>query len=163
MREVKAMFLLRWIPRRWGKTLTFFLFSFLFLLLLTGLIALATGAEDFWHNFALNLLTELIGVFVIVILLERILLERVFQGFRAEQREWQMNRGDFLAELLEESVETFGGTTIFIDEPFYKWPPLFQRRYGELIRNMNTMTAEEFVEEMEKLKLQIKEALQHEH
>jgi hypothetical protein len=69
------MFLFRWVFKKRRKTLTFFSFVFLSLLLSVGLIALAAGAEDFWHNFALNLLTELIGAFVIAILLERILLE----------------------------------------------------------------------------------------
>ena len=46
----------------------------LFLVFLVGVAVLASRADNFWSNFALNLLTELIGAFVVTFIVGGLLL-----------------------------------------------------------------------------------------
>jgi len=58
----------------------------LFLVFLAGVAVLASGAENFWSNFALNLLTELIGAFVVTIIVGGLLLG-VYQEIEQNERQ----------------------------------------------------------------------------
>ncbi len=59
----------------------------LFLVFLVGIAILASQAENFWNNFALNLLTELIGAFVVTVVVGGLLLGVYQEVERNEQQE----------------------------------------------------------------------------
>jgi hypothetical protein len=59
----------------------------LFLVFLVGVAILASRAENFWSNFALNLLTELIGAFVITVVVGGLLLGVYHEIERNERQE----------------------------------------------------------------------------
>jgi hypothetical protein len=58
----------------------------LFLVFLVGVAILASRADNFWSNFALNLLTELIGAFVITVVVGGLLLG-VYQEIERNERQ----------------------------------------------------------------------------
>ncbi len=59
----------------------------LFLVFLVGVAVLASRAENFWDSFALNLLTELIGAFVVTVIVGGLLLGVYQEIERNEQQE----------------------------------------------------------------------------
>ena len=58
----------------------------LFLVFLVGTAILASRADNFWSNFALNLLTELIGAFVVTFIVGGLLLG-VYQEIERNERQ----------------------------------------------------------------------------
>ncbi len=58
----------------------------LFLVFLVGVAVLASRAENFWGSFALNLLTELIGAFVVTVIVGGLLLG-VYQEIERNERD----------------------------------------------------------------------------
>ena len=58
----------------------------LFLVFLVGVAILASGTNNFWNNFALNLLTELIGAFVVTVIVGGLLLG-VYQEIERSERQ----------------------------------------------------------------------------
>src|SRR5512135_1307752 len=77
---------LAYARQRWFNRLVLFSSLALFLVFLVGVAILASSAENFWNNFALNLLTELIGAFVVTFIVGGLLLG-VYQEIERNERQ----------------------------------------------------------------------------
>ena len=71
--------------RRLNRVVLFFSIA-LFLVFLVGVAILASRAENFWSGLALNLLTELIGAFVVTVIVGGLLLG-VYQEIERNERQ----------------------------------------------------------------------------
>ncbi len=72
--------------QRWFNRLILFSSLALFLVFLVGIAILASSTENFWGSFALNLLTELIGAFVVTVIVGGLLLG-VYQEVERNERQ----------------------------------------------------------------------------
>ena len=77
---------LAYARQRWFNRLVLLSSMALFLVFLVGVAVLASSTEDFWSNFALNLLTELIGAFVVTVIVGGLLLG-VYQEMERNERQ----------------------------------------------------------------------------
>ena len=92
---------LAYARQRWFNRLVLLSSMALFLIFLVGVAILASSADNFWSNFALNLLTELIGAFVVTVIVGGLLLG-VYQEIERNERQ-----DDVLADWLRELEADF--------------------------------------------------------
>ncbi len=85
LRDV-ARAVLAYARERWFNRFVLFSSIALFLVFLAGVAVLASRADNFWNNFALNLLTELIGAFVVTVIVGGLLLG-VYQEIERNERQ----------------------------------------------------------------------------
>jgi hypothetical protein len=99
---------LAYARRRRFNRLVLFSSIALFLVFLVGVAILASRTENFWSSFALNLLTELIGAFVVTVVVGGLLLG-VYQEIERNERGQNLTDDKILDWLREFDWADFKG------------------------------------------------------